>query len=470
MKSDPYNVLNAILKNDLSSFIQKVFQTVDGSQPYVQNFHIDVIADYLQRCASGEITRLIINLPPRSLKSICASVAFPAWLLGHDPTRRIINVSYSDGLSGKLARDCRAAIEADFYKGPFPDTKLNPKKRSESEFETTAGGYRIATSIGGVLTGRGGNIIIVDDSLKPQDALSDVMRNSCNAWYLNTLCSRLDNKETGCIIIVMQRLHVDDLCGFVQQGDDWTVLSLPAIATEFETYTLSNGKIYTRAPGEALNPKMESIEKLTKMKALIGDYNFSSQYQQQPIPVKGNVINFDWFRTYQNLPNLVGYARVIQSWDTAMTEHDGSDFSACVTILEHARQYYILDVYSARLSFPALLKKVAELQITYNAEVILVEEKASGISLRQMLEYEGIYTIGYKPEGSKADRALAQSAVIEAGRVCVPAHANWKDGFKTEIISFPYGRHDDQVDALSQALHWLNQTISSLDPRVLGID
>lgn len=148
-------------------------------------------------------------MPPRSLKSICTSVAFPAWILGKDPSKRIITTSYSDELASKLARDCRAVMDTKWYKELFPQTRLNPNKRTETEYETTKNGYRLATSVGRTLTGRGGNFIIIDDPIKPQEALSETKRKSVNQWYTNTLYSRLDNKNTDVIIIVMQRVHTD---------------------------------------------------------------------------------------------------------------------------------------------------------------------------------------------------------------------------------------------------------------------
>ncbi|MGL5254308.1 MAG: hypothetical protein ACRC9L_04885 [Brevinema sp.] len=167
-------------------------------------------------------------------------------------------------------------METNIYKELFPQTRLNPNKKTETEFETTQNGYRLSTSVGGTLTGRGGNIIIIDDPLKPQDALSEVKRNSVNQWHNNTLLSRLDNKNTGSIIIVMQRLHEDDLCGFVTDKEEWTVLSLPAIATKDEEFILSNGKRIIRWAGDILNPRLESASILENIKKSVGSYNFEA--------------------------------------------------------------------------------------------------------------------------------------------------------------------------------------------------
>ena len=205
--------LNLSLRQDLTAFIQHSFQTVAPGHVYQHNWHIDAIAWHLEQCLDGRIKRLIITLPPRHLKSHCASVAFPAWVLGRNPGKRIICASYSNDLAVTLARDCHAVMTSAWYRKVFPKTRLDPSKNAAIDFSTTARGFRLATSVGGSLTGRGGNIILVDDPLKAADAMSDAERDRVNEWFRNTLYSRLDNKAEDCIVIIMQRLHVDDLVG-----------------------------------------------------------------------------------------------------------------------------------------------------------------------------------------------------------------------------------------------------------------
>ncbi len=208
-------VLNAILRRDFSAFVRKTFHTLSPGQTFVPAWHIAALAYQLERIRCGENTRLIINMPPRSLKSMTASVAFPAFVLGHDPTRRIICASYSGELAHKLSNDFRAVLASPWYRAVFPQTRIGSYKDSETEIELTRRGFRLATSTGGTLTGRGGDLIIIDDPLKPADALSDLKRNAANEWFLNTVLSRLDDKRTGAIVIIMQRVHLDDLTGFV---------------------------------------------------------------------------------------------------------------------------------------------------------------------------------------------------------------------------------------------------------------
>src|SRR5262244_278734 len=205
---------DAVLRSDLSFFAQRCFAELNPQAAFAMNWHIDVIAAKLTAVRDGKIRRLIINLPPRHLKSLLASIAFPAWCLGHDPSSQILCVSYAQELADKLARDCRSLMLSPWYRSIFA-TRLAAHRQAVHEFVTTRQGYRLATSTGGVLTGRGADIIVIDDPLKPEEALSKTLRQACNEWFLNTLYSRLNDKRTGAILLIMQRLHEDDLVGHV---------------------------------------------------------------------------------------------------------------------------------------------------------------------------------------------------------------------------------------------------------------
>jgi hypothetical protein len=212
------------------------------------------MAHELTMLMRGENRRLIITIPPRHLKSICTSVALPAFILGHDPTRKIICVSYLQELAVKHANDCRTVMNSDWYRRAFPGTKVDPGKNTETEVMTTQRGFRLSTSVGGTLTGRGGNLIIIDDPIKPTDAMSDTTRERLVQWCGTTLLSRLDDKERDAIILVMQRLHVGDLAGhFLTQGG-WQNLNLPAIAEIEERIEIGPGRYHTRKVGELLHP------------------------------------------------------------------------------------------------------------------------------------------------------------------------------------------------------------------------
>ena len=278
---DAQRALDAILRNNFESFLHRCVLHLNPGAPFLPNWHIQAIAYQLDRIRRGEITRLIINMPPRYLKSLTVSVAFTAFLLGHLPWRRIFAISYGDDLSAKHASDFRSIVHSSWYKRAFPNMRI--LRSIDGELTTTKRGFRKSTSVSGPLTGLGGDLFIIDDPQKPADAQSEARRNSLNQWVSNTLMSRLDNKETGAVIVVMQRVHMDDLSGFLSSSsDDWEVLSLPAIAEVDERIPIGIGEFYQRSAGEALHPAHESLATLRKLQQTLGPDVFAAQYQQSP--------------------------------------------------------------------------------------------------------------------------------------------------------------------------------------------
>jgi predicted phage terminase large subunit-like protein len=449
-------LLEALLRNDLTAFTQRCFQTVVPGQRFLSNWHIEAITHQLERCRRGEVRRLIVTLPPRNLKSICASVAFPAFALGHDPTLRIVCASYSQDLTAKHARDCRAVLESAWYRRLFPRTRIDPRKNTEAEFETTARGYRLGTSVGGTLTGRGGNLIIIDDPLKPSEVASETKRKAVSEWYDTTLSSRLDRKSKDGIVLIMQRLHVDDLVGHVlEKGEGWTHLDLPAIAEVPQEVDLGGDAVHQRSAGEVLHPEREPRAVLEELKATMGSQAFSAQYQQAPVPPGGALIKAAWFRSYVQAPERRSSDRIVQSWDTASKASKTNDFSVCTTWLMRGADYYLLDVLRQRLEYPDLRRRILANAEAYDATTVLIEDASSGAPLVQDLRREGkLRAIPIRPDRDKVVRLEAQSAVIEAGHVLLPERAPWLDDFRLEILTFPYGRYDDQVDSVSQFLTW----------------
>jgi predicted phage terminase large subunit-like protein len=435
-KASKARVLRALLRRDFPAFVRKVFATLESGQAFVPNWHLDAIAYQLERVRRGEIRRLIINMPPRSLKSVTASVAFPAFVLGHDPTRRIICVSYSGDLAKKHANDFRATVEAPWYRDLFPIMRIG-QKDSETEVELTARGFRLATSVGGTLTGRGGDLIIIDDPLKPDDAYSETKRNAANEWFKNTLLSRLDDKRTGAIIIVMQRIHMDDLAGFVtSQSDEWEVLNLPAIAATDEVIPISYTEVHRRKAGEALSPTREPISVLENLKLQLGSDAYSAQYQQTPVPPGGAMIKRDWIRRYTQLPPRRERSLILQSWDTASKGGPENDFSVCTTwFMTHDRRWYLLDVWRRRVDYPALKTAVRNLASEHAANRVLVEDAGAGTALVQELlgEVHGILAV--IADCNKITRMSIASAKFESGLVFLPERAPWLADFEAELFA-----------------------------------
>jgi predicted phage terminase large subunit-like protein len=452
-------VLVALLRSDLRYFIRKVFATLCPGERYLGNWHVDAIVNRLMLVASGQNRRLLINQPPRSLKSISVSVAFVAWLLGHDPSRRIIVVSYSQDFAAELHRQFRVVVNSDWYRELFPATRWS--KETGLELVTTKGGGRYATSVGGTLTGRGADLIIIDDPLNANEVLSEPARKRVIDWYSGSLVSRLNDKETGAIIAVMQRLHEEDLAGHLLGMGGWDHLSLGARAIEDEEIPIGNGRIHRRRVGDLLHPERESAEILEQIRLEIGSLQFSAQYQQRPVPIEGNLIRRSWFRVYDRLPARGPGVQMVYSWDIATMVGDHNDYSVCTTWFVVKNDFYLADVYRVRLSYPELRRKIIEL--APYADAVLIEDAGSGTNLLQDLYWDmpqGMTRpIGVKPEGSKQDRMAAQSAKIEAGHVHLPREASWLDDFLNEVLGFPNVRHDDQVDSLSQFLYWVQRDL-----------
>jgi hypothetical protein len=420
--------------------------------------------------------RPIINAPPRYLKSHLVSVTFPAWCLGHQPSAQILCASYAQELADKLSRDCRRIMMSDWYRRVFP-TRLSPERQAVSEFETTAQGCRLATSVGGVLTGRGADLIIIDDPLKPEEALSQAQRRAANEWFDHTLYSRLNDKRRGGIVVVMHRLHEDDLVSHVVRQEDWELVSLPAVAETDETQTVDTiwgPKRLTRRQGEALQSAREPLPMLEQIPRTIGEYNFAGQYQRAPSPLGGGLVKAGWFRHYavEETPQFV---RIVQSWDTASKATELSDYSVCTSWGILGKNLYLLDVLRQRLEYPALKRAVRAQYERFRPSVVLIEDKASGTQLIQELIADGLYAVTrYQPQFDKVMRSRrcqrqrlprqaklrfvesmhAQTAMIENGFVHLPDAAPWLAQYLHELSAFPNGRHDDQVDSTAQMLDW----------------
>lgn len=456
-----------LLRQDFVSFLERAFYEINPETALLMAPYIELMAARLEDCRQGRIRRLIINLPPRYLKSHAASIAFVAWALGHKPSTQIICASYGQDLADKLALDTRKLMQSAWYRGLFP-TRLASDKQAVNDFMTMEMGGRMATSVGGVLTGRGADVIILDDPLKPEDALSETRREAVNDWFDSTLLSRLNDKQKGCIIVIMQRLHQDDLVGHILGKDDWTVLSFPAIAEVDERHVFQSVlgmHTYARRAGEPLHPERESLDSLRLTQGRIGEYNFSSQYQQNPIPQGGAIVKAQWLLEYDEPPPQDQVRYRLQSWDTATKTKDMNDYSVCTSwIVDKQGRNYLVEVIRKKLDYPDLKKAVIEAAKRFRPHKVLIEDKASGSSLIQDLKRDGLLAVqAYQPPAGqdKIMRLHVQTHLFEAGKVLLPKQAPWLHDYRLELLGFPGSKNDDQVDSTTQALDYLNNQQSS---------
>jgi predicted phage terminase large subunit-like protein len=456
-----FDELDAFTRLDFWVFVQRVLAELNGNS-FSDNFHIQRLCAEVDRIRTGSNVRLAVALPPRSLKSIIVSVALPAWLLGHDPGQEIVCVSYGQELADKLSSDCRRIMLSPWYRRLFPATVL--ERHAMGHLATTAGGKRYATSVGGTLTGMGADVIIVDDPMKPEEALSDAERTRANEWAKHTLFTRINNKKDDRIIIVMQRLHEDDMIGHVMEFADFELLSFPAIAEEDEVHMIRTpfGTLrHHRKAGEALHPDREPLAVLEKQRRLLGSAFFAAQYQQSPTPPGGGLVKTAWFQRY-DLSHPPRFNRVVQSWDCASKSSELADYSVCTTWGVTGRgEIYLLHVLRARLEYPELKRRVRFMAKEHRAGFVVIEDAAAGTQLIQELRSEGFARIEpIKPLKDKQMRMRAQTAKIEAGKVFLPKEAPWLADYLHELAMFPKGRHDDQVDATAQALLYIGQPTS----------
>lgn len=320
--------------------------------------------------------------------------------------------------------------------------------------------YRYTTSVGGALTGRGGNLIVIDDPIKPEDAMSDARRDAVNEWYDRTLYSRLDSKRDDVILLIMQRLHVEDLAGYVLAKEPWVHLNLPAIAEVEHRIPIGPNQFHFRRVGDLLDEARESKADLDRIKATIGSFNWYAQYQQCPVPLEGEILKWEWFPFYDEFPSRRPGDLIIQSWDTASTAGELSDYSVCMTFLVQGNEYFLLDVLREKLNYPDLRRRIINHAFEFGADTVIIEDKGSGTSLIQDLHGDSggaPKPIAFQPDGDKTTRMAAQSAKIEGKQVFLPRRAKWLDELRAELMQFPYGRYDDQVDSLSQFLNWISQ-------------
>jgi predicted phage terminase large subunit-like protein len=448
---------DVLYRNHFGAFVYAAFEVVNPGLRLRPNWHIDCVCHHLQMMVSGQTAkRLVLNQPPRSLKSFITSVALPAWLLGRNPSSHIICASYSEDLANKFSRDYRALVDSPFYKRIFPRTRLNPKKATEGEFETTRRGYRLATSVGGTLTGRGGDILIIDDPIKASDANSSVALEGAGEWFRTVARNRLDNPGESLIIVTMQRLHRNDLSGILIESG-WPKLILPAIATEPMDYVVADGETYHRPIGQLLQPDRDSMEALEEIKREVGSRVFAAQYQQNPTPPDGNMIKATWIGRYPTVLERSKYRNVILSCDPAGKAGTHNDYTAIAISGVRDRQIHLLHMSRGHWTVLQMRDQISALVEQWRPDPIIVEDTSSGTGLIELLrEKSWLNIFGRHPKDDKETRMSRHQGRFEAGRILLPAEAPWLADFESELLSFPNGRYDDQVDAFMLFLDWFS--------------
>lgn len=453
---DPFAANMALLlRTDLSAYVHRAFLELYPGTPFLTAHYIRAICHTLERVERGEVRRLLLLLPPRHLKSHCASVAFSTWFLGHHPSKSVVGASYNADLAQTFSGLARRLIESRWHQAVFPNLALDPRKASAEELRIRHhGGRRLATSVGGTFTGKGADLIIIDDPMKADDAFSETRRDDVYGWITSTVISRFNDPKTGALIVVAQRLHVDDLPGRLIAAGGWEVLELPAIATAPAKVKIGQRASWNREIGDLLHPERIDLETLEGIRRELGSVAFNAQYQQRPAPAEGNLIRTEWFGTYDKVLPRNQYEVVLQSWDPAAVPGSTNDYSVCITLGLIGSHIDILHVHRQRHNFPDLQRAALQLRKTWLPNLIVIETSHTGFALKQDLEKRRFREVrGHNPKGTKEERMATLTPMMERGEVRLTGSAPWLDPFLEECGQFPNGKFDDQVDALSQALY-----------------
>lgn len=483
----------SILKAEASlyEFFKQAWPIIEGRNPFYDNWHIQAIAEHLEACFRRQIKNLIINVPPRTGKTNLISIAFPAWVWIHTADEKFLYTSYAHTLSQEHSLKCKSLILSNWYQERWGD-RYKIQKNTEAYYDNDKKGHRISTSTGGSGTGKGGNIIVLDDINNVKDAWSKTVLEKTNRYLDQVLASRFNNPEIGVTIEVQQRSSELDATGHLLSNDidgEQVKLILPMryeSISKCKTVILpsSNGKIWEDPrieENELLCSARMPKEVVDKLEKKLGAYSFASQYQQRSAPLEGNIIKKAWFKWWKHkeLPTI---EHVLQSWDTAISDSETSDYSACTTwgvFYENGMSNIILlSLWKGKLAYPALRTMAQRLYFDYRdtgpirnpqykgkrVDVCVIEQKATGDPLIRDLIQAGIMAVPFNPtrQGDKAGRVQRISHLIEGGSVWLPAQEpsftrlkSYADSFLEDVAVFPHGTSRDVIDSMSQALRKL---------------
>lgn len=419
--------------------------------------HVQVLASTLERVASGDIKRLMVFMQPRGGKSELTSRLFPAYYLYRNPTHQVGINSYAAELAYGFSRNARDNFQR--AGGVLADNASAVK-----EWHTNRGGILWAAGVGGPITGRGFHVGLIDDPLKnAEEAASETIREKEKDWYNSTFYTRAE--PDAAIVIILTRWHTDDLAGWLlqqelEEPESWHIVNFEAIKSDSLPVFPTSCTVEPdwRSPGEALCPERYPINKLEKIKKRIGSYYWTSLYQQQPVPIEGNLVKLSWFNRFSIPP--ANYVRCVQSWDCAASAKELSSYWVCTTWLEYQSNYYLIDVFRKQMLYPEGERTAIALAQKYNPNAVLIEAKSTGEALiprlREHIDFS-YSVIAMQPETDKVTRMSTETPAIEARRCWLPESAPWLVDFETEISTFPLSATQDQCDSVSQALRYFRE-------------
>jgi predicted phage terminase large subunit-like protein len=447
-------------RRSLAEFVRQSWSIVEPAE-FCDNWHLGAIAAHLEGVSRGQIRRLLITVPPRHGKSLIASTMFPAWVWVTNPQTRFLCASYAESLSQRDAVRCRRLMTSPWFQKNWGDRfAFTDDQNTKSRYQNNQGGYRIALGVAGSATGEGGDILLIDDGLNVNDALSDAVRTSTNTWFSEVWSTRCNDPKTSAFVVIGQRVHQDDLIGHLLELGNWEHLNLPTIFEGDRSVTSLGWRDPRSQEGELLWPARFGEKEVAEAQRTLGSYAFAAQHQQRPSPAGGGLVRREWLRYYDQVPDDL--ADFTLSLDAAFKSGEMSDFVVCQCWARRGGDFYLLDSVRQKADFPQTIRMMRTMvQRWPKAARKLIEEKANGAALIASLKHEIPGLIPIVPRESKESRLSAVSPLIEAGNCHFPSSriAPWIDVLVEELVTFPAARYDDQTDCLSQALAALSNLI-----------
>jgi len=375
-------LMDIVYRTLFAAFVYRAFSIVYPGTPFQPNWHVDVLCEYLQAMVEGrKPSHLVVNQPPRSLKTFIIAVALPTWILIRRPSFKTIVACYGDDIARDASRNFRRLVESDFVQRLSLGTFSDPTKFTENEFETQQSGGRFATSVGGTLTGRGADLLIVDDPIKAEDAYSENARDNAQRWFDGTALSRRNKPGETLCIVSMQRLHENDLAGYLI-ARKWDSLVFPLWDSVDREYDLGGGLTYYRPAGELLQPNRGDRRSYEQTQRQIGSAVFSAQYLQAPLPAEGNTVKRDWMRYYESPPDLGACKHVILACDPSAKAGSQNDYTAIAVLAVKDRDVYVLDVVRGHYESLQIVGRIRDLKSQYGTTINLIETTGMGESVR----------------------------------------------------------------------------------------
>lgn len=466
-----------LAKRNLFDFVKYRFMA--EGRPFAANWHHGLLCEIGEALFHRTETRVIINIPPRFLKSETFSQCLQAWMIGQDPSSRssMLSASYSANLAERDAGLTKEIIESDWYQQLFPGIRIQHDMRSKSEWQVTAGAKRSSAGVGGTLTGKGGDHLLIDDPIKPQDANSDAVRSTANSWTGETMRSRLDDPAKGTICFIMQRLHELDPAGYLMDkmknpdADQYTIVCMENECARRKMYSF--GKFtYLREPGELLHPARLDQKQTKAMKVAMGP-NYEGQYNQRPTKMEGDYFKLKWINEHDKDGKEIAAEHlnyVYQAWDLAVTSKETSkddpDYSVCATVgVDELGRYWLVDIWRGQVDAGELAEEIINQHKKWQPKQVWIEkgaiEKSVGATVKLRQNQLGYYFMIEPVSHGNQDkefRARGIQGIMSMGNFYVPGKATWLPDFKIELAGFPKGKHDDQVDAIA----YLGQKIESV--------